>query len=232
LSIDVEASIPLLASLLTIVLLTVPGGRYGRPWSATGVFALLFVCSMAPILWAYPEPHVLADEVWTLTGLFLAIAAGIVCASIRLIDPVIARARLPKGSARFAAAHYRPAWLPLAAGATVLALIWIMARRSQLPGINVLGVSYPNCITDDPAIGGQLAIERIAYTYFESRECDGRRSCDFHSPRAYDGQAGVGANACKTEIELSWTCGLHQSPNETRVGVDPNGGYSTPLVCH
>jgi hypothetical protein len=87
-SIDRSAAIPLFAVLLAATALALGRGRrdVDRLRPAVGGAVVLFVFSLAPVIWAYPALHVMSDQIWTTTAVFAMVAWAAICAIANHLD--------------------------------------------------------------------------------------------------------------------------------------------------
>jgi hypothetical protein len=230
LTIDRGAAIPILATLLSVGLLT--AGRRAQQfsaWSVCGVTALVFICSMAPIMLAYPAPHVIADQVWTLTAFILALGAAIVCVAIRLASVARRTAASSEHSARPGGERFSAGFGAISM--VVLALLGVLMWRAQLPSINILNVHYANCAPGDPALGDDISNGTNVYLPVTARICDGRRECTIG---VYNSSEPIGdqIDSCKKQLRLSWRCGISGPVNNTDVAINPyDGHYNASMAC-
>jgi hypothetical protein len=225
---DLSVAIPLIAVLLTGVLL---GMRWSapefRPSTAVGVAVLAFICSVLPIMLAYPALHAVMDEVWTATALGTASVVAMLCAAARLAGRVlgsVAPAPMNNDGARSPK-------LAMAVGSVVLALIGVLLARAAAPGVNFIDANYDLCASDVRDVQ-RVAVRdaRISFSNVGGTLCDGRLRCAFHAQRA-NWLPDETDESCKRKLRISWQCGRSGRVKETEIPVDINDGYDALLAC-
>jgi hypothetical protein len=233
--VDRRAAVPVIATLLAALLL---GTGARAPASgmavAAGILALIFVCALAPVMLTYPAEHVISDQIWTLAGLALAVAAAILCGALRILQMVAQKSGSAAGAARAIGGRRPAAAMAMSAGggAAILILIGVLLALAATPSLNMVDAVYADCAA--PKEPGPAATDyyngQITYTYFASTECDGRQNCSFHADRG-GGLNGALDQSCKRHLQLSWTCGPQGETHETKISLDRNR-YRSPLSCH
>jgi hypothetical protein len=81
--ISVALALVSLASVIALVVLP-HNGLSSRIEFAT-TFCLLWLCSLLPVLWAYPSPHVFADQLWSTLFALLALLSFSTAALVRMV---------------------------------------------------------------------------------------------------------------------------------------------------
>ena len=93
---DVVPSIPpaaggMAAAAFAMSIALLSAGRGIRLIELLLAIGLLFLCSLAPSLWAYPAPHVMADQLWSSLFLCMSVTAcGVAAVAGRLSVPASA----------------------------------------------------------------------------------------------------------------------------------------------
>jgi hypothetical protein len=214
--IDPSVAISVLAVLLTAAMLA--RNRRGRVLNnhvVIGVPAVLYVLSLAPIVWAYPAPHVMADELWTTALLASAILWVGLCGAVWLVRGGSRSAAMPT---RIGGPSQPGSATLVAQGVIVLGLIGVLMWRAALPSINVVRANYMACTggaSQEPGVEAAPDAINDAIT-----QCFGHERCDFHI---------ISGALCPRALEFSWRCGTDKRVNETRIAGQH--AYDAVITC-
>jgi hypothetical protein len=216
--------VPAAATVLPVAALTVLSG-ISALLVTLGLGGLVLLCSVAPILLAYPAEHVIGDQIWSTTVLLVGLIAVLFCGLIRIAAPVFRARNLAIGSNGDLAP---PAGNAIAA-ASIFAWCMVggLAFRVTLPTIYILNAHW-GCQAGDPVIMNDFSNGAVNYLTLAKRTCEGHRSCFFNPV----GPIFSETFTCKRQLLVSWQCGrAGPVTNSTAELNTDNNYYQLPLAC-